>query len=403
MTGPGPGDNIVLWVSGENDIPLMDQVVYRARLNVNTDQSGTDAIPLFNFNYDNFQTGAGFLNYGGEHWIWDGSGAGGSQGIGRPNGRDVFEVFFAPPVLNFDTWRSSNPNGSTAFDAAADDINDIRITFRILDLGGGADALSATADLGTICIESATISTVLIGTIDAKKESIYNVGLHDGIAGAGSDPNSAARTYFEQSDENLVSYPNVQADIVSGAWQVSLGTIPTGTGIVRATLGPDVVATGSILLPGNQLRPERFYPILWETDTIYMTEADVRTGTGSGTDAADVMIFNFEAYGAELGGTHFITPQGADLSSVPGRTGPDGGGMLHAGAPPTGTAETAVWFFSGNNEPANPNAIANANGWKAQIDLFNREDLNGGGTSGQDQFIAERVENFRLNLSLSGN
>lgn len=394
LTVPGPGDNIVLWVSPSDLLPLIDQVAYRLRAFVNSDQSTTDAIPLFNINYDNFhQNIGGFQNYGGERWVWDAGGRGGANGIGRPQGRDVLEVWFAPITMNTTAWRTTNPNGSTAFDTASDDVNDIRITFRVLDLGGGSDPLGATLDSGTICIERMEVSTVPFATLDAKGQDVY------------SPPLDATTTHFAQTTENLGLYPGVSASITGGNWTVSLG--PVGAlGIVRATLGPDVVAGGPFQDPGGSglLNPLRLYPVPWEADTAYMTRAAIRRGAGAGTDPVDVIILNHEAFVAELGGLDFIVPAGADLSALPGRSGlgTDGGGMVLAGAPPV-TAEEYVSFFHGNNVSINPQSVVGSDGWKTQVDLFNRGDLGGGNNSGQDQIVVESLTVVKLNLQLLGN
>jgi hypothetical protein len=399
MTVPGPGDNFALWVSEANEVPLIDQAIYQIRLSLNTDQTATDAIPVFTFTYDNFQPDVGgFMNYGGERWIWDATAAGGANGIGRPQGRSEFAFLFAPLSIDLVSWRHTNPHGSSAFDAVSDGVNDLRLAFRVLDLGGGVDPLVATADSGTICVESASFSVIPLATALARAESIYGPPLNDGIQSMDPQP-QPDRTHFANSDFNVANYPNVRADIVRGEWIVTLGEVPNGGVLVRATMGPDVYLGGPIVLPSGHLNPLRYYPISWETDGFYMTQADVRAGEGSSIDPVDVIIMNHETFGLELGGLDFILPRGGDLSSLPERSGPDGGGMVLAGAPPAGEPETLYHFFYGNNVTANPNAIPGAEGWKAQIDLFNRADLGGGPTSGQDEIIFSRLETFRVNMN----
>jgi hypothetical protein len=407
MTVEGPGDNISVLVSPDRLVPLIDRTVYRARLHVNTDQTATDAIPLFNFMYDNFHSGFGAYNYGGERWVWDASGRGGANGIGRPQGRDVFEFWFAPLAMELTTWRTENPNGSTAFDAAADDVNDMRVIFRVLDLGGGDDPLRASEDFGTICVERLTIEQIPLVDILGAAETIYAPPLHDGEPGAGENPDSPDRTHFANTFDNIANFPDVRADIVGGEWRVTLPAVDPNVGYAFARLGPDVVAAGPLMDPPGGVglpNPLRLYPIPWETDAPYAIRVATRNA-GTGADPPDVIILNYEAFGSELGGVDFVVPSGRDLSGIEGRTGADGGGMVLATAPSFGKAEEYLGFFHGNNTTLDPESLAGSDGWKAQFDLFNRADLGGPDpfASGRDTVIVESLEVDRIALPPPGN
>jgi hypothetical protein len=408
MQVPDPGDNILLWISPSNLIPLMDSTVYRARMSLDTDQTDVDAIPLFNFIYDNFQLGGrfGFMNYGGERWIWDANGHGGAMGIGRPQGRSDFEFWFAPISLALPQWRLFNEHGSAAFDPEADAFNDMRLIFRVLDLGGAADPLAASRDSGTICIRSARISAVPLDALRRHAVTVYDPPLNDGSNVPGQeDPDSPDRTHFPQSDGNAANFPNVVADIIDGEWRVSMGPLPLqAAAIARATLGPDVIAAGPMLMPDGVLNPLRFFPIEWSGDALYMTRARVRSdlpGPDEGVDPVDVIILNHETFTAELGGLDWVTG-GADINGdAPG----DGGGMLRAGSPRLrsttgGVAPEYLAFFHGNNATLSP--ISFADRWKAQVDIFNRSDLNGN-NSGMDSLAVESLAVDRIdNLNPSG-
>jgi hypothetical protein len=404
LSVPGPGDNIVLWISPPNTIALIDRTVYRARLTISTDQSAEDAIPLFNFIYQNQQPDF-FLNYGGERWIWDASGHGGGNGIGRPQGRTGFEFYFGPLTMDAPQWRESNDAGSTAFSTEADAINDISVTFRVLDVGGGADPLLASIDSGTICVSSMQVSTIPLATLRARGATVYNPPLNDGSNAAGvEDPDAPDRTHFAQSFDNAASFPTVATDIRDGEWIVTLAPVnatgdPNGIGFTRATLGPDAVAAGDFTVPA------RLFPIEWSGDALYMARAPMRSGVGGpseGVDPIDLIVMNNQTFTSELGGLDFVT-SGADRNGAePG----DGGGMLRAGSPRLlattgGTAPEFLSFFYGQNVTAS--VVDNAAVWKAQVDLFKRADLGGGAASGLDPIVVEGLIVDRIEgLSLIG-
>jgi hypothetical protein len=407
MTVPASGDNYVAWVGPSNYVQLVDSMVYRARVAISTSQSDVDAIPFFDFSYDNFQSPGGstppsaygFLNYGGSRWIWDASGQGGAQGIGRAQGRDDFEFWFAPVSLDLPQWTTKNDYGSAAFSAEADPINDMRFMFRVLDLGGGSDPLFASDDSGTICIERVYISMIPLEALRDRATTIYAPALNDGSNEPGFEaPESPERTHFPQSHFNAAMFAQVEADIIDGEWRVSMGEVDPADGYARATLGPDEVAAGPVIGVNGLLDPMRFFPIEWEQDAIYMIRARMRSTLPPPTpeiDPPDLIAINHETYTGELGGVDWVT-SGADLN---GAAAGDGGGMMRAGSPRRRDASGPptpeyLAFFHGNNATLSP--LLNAARWKAQIEAFNRADLGGGPTSGQDPFAVELLAVDRI-------
>jgi hypothetical protein len=393
------GSNTALWLSPDNHVALVNGAAYRWRMKITTDQAAVDSIPLVSFVYDNFQgSAAGFSNYGGERWLWDGSGSGGAGGISRAQGlgsrSDNWEIWFAPMAVTAPQWTTANARGSTAFDAAADAFNDLRLQMRVLDIN---PALLSQDDSGTICVEQMCLSTVPMADLLNAAVSVYNPPLNDGVAafvanpthanGATENTTEVNRTHFVHSPALAASAPTVNSDIVGGVWQVAFPAItaasdPLGLGIVRATLGPDTIA--------ETVANVRFNPISWETGTLYISRARVRSDSGgASTDPPDVYIMARETQTAELGGLDYITP-GSDLN---GATAGDGGGMLGAGQ----GVETAADFYSlffGN--VVTVSTVIGSNQWKSKIDLFNRSDLGGSAASGQDGVAVEALEVLRV-------
>jgi hypothetical protein len=422
LTAPGPGENLPLWVSPSNLAPLVANTVYKLRVTLSTDQTAVDSIPLLNFSYDNFQISNGFLNFGGERWIWDTGG--GANGIGRAAGRTTYTFAFAPVSLALPQWNGQVSPESSAFTAEADQRNDLRLAFRVIDISvdvdgdgviepedGDSDPLGALADSGTICIESIVLEIMPLADMLAAATPISSTPLNDGSNVPGmEDPASPDRTHFAQSSLNLTNFPTVQADIMDGHWRVRLPQIdaasdPNGAGFVRATLGPDVVAAGPLQIndpngggagvPGLVQNPLRLFPVLWEQDAIYTVRAAIASDEAAETaDPINLITLNFETYTAELGGVDFVTsgafgqPGGMFLAGSPRRTQTTGG-----------VTPSYMTFFHGNNATAS--LIQNANRWKAQVDVFNRSDLAGGPGSGLDGL---RVESLRIDrIDMGGN
>jgi hypothetical protein len=249
MTVAADGLNGVGWFSPANLVPLMDRAVYRLRASISTTQTAVDAIPLFFFLYANQQDDF-FQSYGGERWVWDASGAAGAAGIGRLGGLSEIEFYFGPISMDAPSWRTNNDLGGTAFSAEADSINDMRLFFRVLDLAGGADPLSAADDFGTICISDFEVTALPLSLLRAAATNVYAPPLDDGSNAPGvEDPRHPQRTHFAQTQVNLSAFPTIEADIIDGTWRVKLPGIdgasdPLSLGFVRATLGPDVVSAG---------------------------------------------------------------------------------------------------------------------------------------------------------------
>jgi hypothetical protein len=256
----------------------------------------------------------------------------------------------------------------------------------------------AAQDLGTICVERIEVQAISMDAIHNAATTVYSPALNDGSNAPGvEDPAAADRTHFPQSNANAANFPTVQVDIIDGVWEVQLPAVddasdPGDFGFVRATLGPDVVAAGPIFDPDtNALNRARLYPIDWEAETLFRIRASVRSMAGS-VDPPDLSIINMETSNAELGGLHYITSGFDANAGAPG----DGGGMRLAGSPRPTASEWTGFFFS-NNVSAST-VIPDVARWKAQVEFFNRGDLGGGATSGQDRVFVESLEVDRIIL-----
>lgn len=352
MFAPALGDNIALWVSPERYVELVDNTLYRLRVYASTSQTAPDAIPLWNVVYDNFNSSGLGNTYGGLAWFLDV--AGGANGIGRANGRTVFDVYAAPNAVITEQWRGVVDFGGSAFSRSADASNDMRIFFRVLD----ANALINTdADSGAICIEKLEVHAINLNSIE-EQSIVYN-------------PKINTATHF----------PETNAEASFG----STPTIDNAHGTVSyALFSPDDSSTLGPFDPTQPTQNAQLYPVLWEQDTLYRgrvkVRSDVNGGFGpEGSDPVDAIIVSFDTATNELGYFAFTT-RGSQNN------------MFRAASPRlrfTTHDETqtyVAYFFSHNTTSS---AVPDANRLRFMAGFFNTSDLFG--SSGGDPFVVESL------------
>lgn len=353
MTVPGPGDNIAAWVSPERLIELIDNTAYRLRTNVTTTQMGVDAIPLFNIAHDNFNSSGLGNNFGGVSWFLDV--AGGAAGIGRPNGRDLFDVYIVPNAVLLPQWRGIINFDQSAFSPAADFINDIRVIYRVLDAN---DSLLTGADSGTICINRLEIDTVDLDSLETEA-IVFN------------PPINTALYFPETAEQALVG---------------STPVINNATATVRyALFSPDDRSTLGPFDPTQPNLNSQLFPIIWEENGLFRGQVKLRSdvnngfGTIEGLDPVDAILLLFDTATNELGQFTFTTRGSA-------------GNMFRAASPRLPTTvnfepQTYIAFFYTHN--VTDSAVPDANRFRLMADFFNASNLFGG--SGTDPFIVEAV------------
>lgn len=358
MSVPALGDNIVGWVSPERFIELIDGVVYRARVEASTDQQAVDAIPLWFIDYDNFNSSGGGNTFGGSTWFLDVDGGG--QGIGRAQGRTHFESYIAPNAMTTAQWRGSVDPVDSAFDASADGNNDVRLIFKVVDVG--SSALNSNADSGTICIRNLRVEglrSVLLET----DQMVYDRGLNTAthfFAAAG-----------QENDDTIVTRNNQR-----GEFYYQLG--PNA----RRTMGPYRFDNPSDLVS--------LYPVAWQPNTLYRGKIEIRSfvdrdGLGSGlgftdgADPVDAIGVIFDTPNSELGQFHWTTRGSA-------------GNMRFAASPRLegqncGRQEYVGYFYGqGGTRSLTPNM----NRLRLMGDFINAPHLFGEGT-GRDPFAVSRM------------
>jgi hypothetical protein len=351
MTVPPAGSNLVLWLSPEGYIELVDNAVYRVRTGVSTTQTGADAIPLWFSIFTNtyLTQGGNGGNYGAFSWVLDVDG--GAQGIGRANGRTSYDFWHAPNAVATPQWSAG------AFTPAADSLNDAMLQFQIIDANA---ALQTQNDSGTICIEDIEVGKIDRGNIQ--------------VASSFDDPiNSATHAFATGAADSIgtatTSINNGNAEAVID---------PAATGVVRRTLVYfDPEADG---VTGAQFGPRELFPVVWAGDTAYRGRIGVRAQS-SEADQVDALFLAMDTTNVELG-----------VQSYTLRTA--GSAMNGSASPKLTSAEYEVYFYGQNSTDS---LTPDANRTRAFPFIFNTPGLFGDGNGGDalviDSFAIDTLVN----------
>lgn len=386
MTAPLTGNNTIGWVyvgglsttgaNGPSDpgglIKLVDGNVWQVATKLGTDQTTAGSVPLLDFSYDNTvldfsqpQPVVEGSSYAGEHIVLDNSGS--ANMIGGPVGRTDFQFWIAPAPMQLAQWRGLIDAANSAFAPVFDDQNDMNPTFRIIDADSAG--INAQADSGQICIKHITISSASLASLRGSQAAMYNLPITTANwAPANSTQSTEAGTatisggvaHYQLTDgDNSTSY-------VSGSLK---------------TLFPFVLS----LVPANPNFANGDYnlalnPILWESNHVLLTEADVRSevggaaGTTEGTAPVDVVQVS------STGPTTELVSQNFAIRGAPGSP----GNMNLAGSPRlaatlTGAGLSAVQNYVGitfthNTTAADvvaPGPVKDGNHLNPQIQFLN--------------------------------
>lgn len=338
MSVPGPGSNGVVWVSPERYIELVTSTIYRVRLTLSTTQHAPDSIPLFLLTYDNFNTGGAGNNMGGIAWILDVDG--GAEGIGRTQGRTTYDFYFAPNAITTPQWMSG------AFTPAADPINDLRLSFQVIDSN---ETLLTSQDSGTVCVSRLEVTAIPRGGI--------------GLSSTVFNPPISSSTHFAQArdEAGIGGTATINASAAAARYQL------TTQGSAKKTLGPYNPNAGANL--NLQL-----YPVLWEANSLCRERASIRAESAE-TNPVDAIILAMDTATVELGIEQYTT------------RGAPGSPMDRAASPKLTAAEYETYFFSQN---ATASLVPNANRLRPLAIFSNTTELFGDGTGG-DAFIVESL------------
>jgi len=309
---PTTGDNQARWDSPYGNVQLVDNTVLEIRLHMTTNQTTASSIPLWDIIIQNSQinpaagpSGAiGANSYGGDYWYLDN--IGGSQGIGLPNGRSDFKIFFAPPALTLASWRSTTTG---AFQPTADPFNDMAFNFRIFDIG--SSGYNANNDSGTVCLQEMVVErwsfdAMTRGTSRYSDEDLQTGDWKNLQIGTGGN------LTFANGDMTL-------SPSSGSAWSNSVDVMTPG------------VEAGS----GLPKDAPTAWPIAWESDKILLMEVEASAPTaGDQANQPDILLPMIDAGGSETFQSGF---QLLNIKFL-------GAGTAGAGAPPVGSTAKYVMF-----------------------------------------------------------
>jgi hypothetical protein len=356
MTVPALGNNLVLWFAPETSyVDLTGNAAYRVRSQMSTTQSTPDAIPFWFFIFDNFYLSTPNIgnNYGGFHWVLDVFG--GANGIGRANGRTSFDFWYNPNATPTDQW-----NAGAIAAPAADAVNDTRLQFQVIDANA---TLLTDNDSGTICIESIAISKQ-----DRDSMQFSTV----------FSPPIDSSTHFVSNDIPSTPGTTISIDGTNDLVNADLGT----SADARASLIPyDENGDG---VPGQQLGPLEFYPVVWVDNALHRNRTSIRAAT-SEADPVDAIFLAIDTASNELGTFSYTT-----------RTG--NGVMVFAASPKLASANSTyeAYLYTNNSTDATP--LNDRNRLRPQVFPFNTNNLYGAGTGG-DALVIDGFELDTITVS----
>jgi len=356
LTAPQTGDNVALWISPERFITLVDNAVYRVRATITGTQTDVNAVPLWNLGYDNFNTSGGGNNFGGEAWFLDVDG--GAQAVGR-NGLSNFETWIAPNAVGTKQWQGVVDSANSAFAPAADPINDIRLFFRVNDIGSAN--VEANSDSGDLCLKSITVTRFSLNQLTVASTA-YNTPI-------------STTTHFAEAFNQVGA---------GGAASIDNGTntanyqLDETAGPARKSLGPWDQTTGGVISNVT------LYPVVWKANTLYRGRLKIRSNAAAeGTNPVEVIALAFDTTNSELGQMHYSTRGSAgnmDLAASPRLTATTGGAQWYTG------------FFYG--QAGTVSVVPDAGRTRLFGDFFSTPSFSG---TGNDPFTVEAMEVSEIN------
>jgi hypothetical protein len=354
MASGTTNDFWTFWESPQEYVPLVDNVAYRVRSDVTTDQTAADAIPVWRFiwsNFDNVDT-AGFLTFGGTLWFIDQTG--GAAGIGRAQGPgNQYDLWFSPISVSAPQWRSTSGG---AFDPANAGVIDLQLRFENFDLN---DSLLADNDSGTICIASVRVDSAPISSVTGT--TVYDT------------PLSATTHRFSAEFGAVGSFSSGEANLAVDPATGTTGPANTTGGFIE--LSPEIDA----LLGPDGDRPAQ-YPVIWEDDKLYMLETDLRIA--SGTDPVTAILLVLSPPTIEVFGDSFATRAAT-------------GGLLDRSASPNATSATYRHFLYGHKATVVGGALPSADRFQPRVQALNRGTILA--PAGADDTVVESLRVISVN------
>lgn len=333
---PAKGENMGEWYSPEGAIPLVPDSVWHIEMQVTCDQPTSGSVPLWSLFIDNYAaTLDGPFGYGGSLMVLDNAGSANAAGLGRTN----FHYWFTPAAISTPQW--------TGFDwASVDEIDDMRLHFRVLDLD--SNGIHSQADSGTLCLRNITIDRFDLADLRVE-ETIYDQS--DGL----------------QPGEVTIDAPAAaHGALNSGAVEVDPVSPIMGFGDSVVTITPGRYTGNEWVTGGAEVLDN--VPVPWERNVLYRFRASLRTRGGE-ANPSDTYRLGFDSPTNELMSFSRVTPGLGHPFADPAIPAP--------GTPRLGSAAEYQMFMYSHSPSAS--STENFDRLRPRIDVLNAEDVVLGG------------------------
>jgi hypothetical protein len=364
---PAGGTNLGQWTGPYPQITLVDNYVYRLRLNLTTTQNTAGAVPLWDIGIENIGGPASDQAYIGDYLFFDNTGSANAV-AGPAQGRNDFEIWFAPSAVRTPQW-------SAGFGSIADADNDAIVYFRILDTDASG-GIGGELDSGTICLTDLTIDRFNLDDITSSL-NLYNLNpVTSGINGVTVVDllDNIAPGPGTGSNKDFLANPLTITPADAQGWITELTFITPGDTNNLPVSDPGYVAADIV---DN-------YPIVWESDVLYELQVDVSAPDATAeSNGPDSLRLGFDAKTNEILGDSYM------LSGYAGRPGmPKQVGNVSPAGPQTYT----MFWYSHNSSLVGLGASRLR--WKVDIlntNLYNRPTVTDVRNPGGIRFHAIRV------------
>lgn len=337
------GDHFGQWVSPYGIVDLGKNKVYRVRFNLSsTANLPPSTTPLWSFVIDNVGSDNGVegaSKFAGEFLNLDAEEGANSAGLSS-GGRNDFQFWYTPAQVNAASWNDST---SGAFTPANEGRNDLRFTYRILDVEGGTNGQNRS---GTLCMSTLVVDSMDIGAMQVSSTP-FNV----------TDINAGNYTV-----DAVISDANTNANFSGGAVTITPNTTSAwDLEVVDIFPGDTTSDLGQpASLPDN-------YPITWQSNQLLKVSTGISAPDSTGeTNPPDALEFIVDVPSVEL----------LSKSNVQA-----GANIL--GMPKQGQVTEYVQFFYTHNVTGS--SITNADRIRPRTQLLNTGAINTGGTISGNQ------------------
>jgi hypothetical protein len=353
VNGPG-GASLGLWNSPafnvDPPVELVNGKAYRARFDLTSSNSDPDEIPIIILSYSSLAWG------GNAFWI---DVLGGANGIDRPQGIDVADVWFAPLPVRIPAWQTG------AFQPLEDANNDAALQFVVPNVNAN---INFAVDNGTICLASLSISSGDVSALGSGTPVLGPVTPTDAVFDAIVlvDSTLAADNALADSASFVGAGARFAVAPVSGNSAASNAALrAAGVGVL--TFGDTSPSTSS---DSN--------PIPWNSDALLDAQITVESESG-GTDPVDATAMTFLAATSETGGQMYVT------------SGAPGGAFDEQGSPAVGEDRILTGLFFTSNVTLDPSfGQGDADSIALIFSAVNRDDLAGDAT-GADPILVKNI------------